>query len=178
MSNNYGQWTGMSSSLSNKDDIAIDIKYEQSTFEEIQCTSDWKGHHSESLLSPTPLLNEQYSDEQRDTVRSNKQNHVIQIKYEPNTFEKTQASENKKRHQLGKLLLPKTRKENTNDTSSSSQSKNNKVSACLRKYLDGIEKEKRRITTKSQSSRLKGGCVSYYNAGEDFHSNNTQHQLS
>ena len=164
------QWTGMNSAPSNQDDNAIDIKYEQSTCEEIKCTSDWQEHPPESLLSHTPLSNEQYSDEQRDTVRSNKQNHVIQIKCEPNTIGKMQASKYKKRHQLEKFLLPKTCKENT-DASSSSQSKNSKVSSCLRKYLDGIEKEKRRIPPKSQSSVLKCGYVSYYSVDEDPQSN-------
>ena len=131
------QWTGMNSAPSNQDGNAIDIKYVQSTCEEIQYTSDWQERPPESLLSHAPLSNEQYSDEQRDTERSNKQNHVIQIKCEPNTIEKMQASKYKKRHQLEKFLLPKTCKEIT-DASSSSQFKNSKVSTCLRKYLDGI----------------------------------------
>ena len=166
------QWTGMNSASSNQDDNAIDMKYEQSTCEENKCTSDCNDHHPESLLSHTPLSNEQYFHEQRDTVRSNKQNHVIQIKCETNTIEKMQASKYKQRHQLEKFLLPKTCKENT-DASSSSQSKNSKVSTCLRKYLDGIEKEKRRLRlpTTSQSSLLKCGYVSYYSVDEDPQSN-------
>ena len=162
VSNNYGQWTDMSSSLTNQDDNDIDIEYEQNTCKEIQCTNDWKGHQPESLLSPTPQSNEQYCDEQQNTAKSNKQKHVIQIKYEPNRFMKIQASKNKKRQQLEKLLLPKTCKENTDDASSSSQSQNNKVSACLRKYLDGIETGKRRMQIKSPSSLLECGYVSYY----------------
>ena len=161
---NHGQWTGMSSSLRNQDDNAIDLEYDQSTCEEIQCTSDWKGHHDqpESFLSPMPRSNEQYCDEQQNTAKSNKQNHVILIKYEPNRFMKIQASKNKKRQQLEKLLMPKTCKENKDDAGSSSQSQNNKVSTCLRKYLDGIETGKRRLQIKSPSSLLECGYVSYY----------------